>query len=374
MSTNMKTIWAAYPHTEAKIAILSAYLRSYLAILGSSQRGEILYIDGFAGPGSYTNLTQGSPLKAVTSAHQTRSMLGERWKAGVLHMAFIEADKKRFNHLCSKLEPFRNNSQIKIYTYHSLFVEGLKRIRQEVPDPFNKRNPLLVFIDPFGATGAPFEVVAELLHSPCSEILLNLDADGITRILQAGKAANHETNLDQIFGSPSWREVLQGRLSQDEMAARILKFYKQNLLSLPNVDYVFPFEMRSTSQTLNYYLVFASQHYRGLEKMKEAMKSIDQDGSYRFCDAHIGQPMLFRFDAPEDFAFRLYSEFSGKRASYEAVRRYTLNETPFILPSKMLGILEKGNYIDNVEYKGPRRRGAFAPEKTKSVTFRPEVV
>jgi hypothetical protein len=39
--------------------------------------------------------------------------------------------------------------------------------------------------------------------------------------------------------------------------------------------------MRSSDDLLNYYLPFASQEKLGLQKMKEAMKSIDQDG--RFC-------------------------------------------------------------------------------------------
>jgi len=50
------TIWKAEPHTIAKIEILQEYLKAWFSIMGTNRYGhgqDILYIDGFAGPGEY---------------------------------------------------------------------------------------------------------------------------------------------------------------------------------------------------------------------------------------------------------------------------------------------------------------------------------
>jgi three-Cys-motif partner protein len=50
----LPTIWNAPPHTIAKIEMLRAYLVAWFQILGRSRPGQdLLYVDGFAGPGEY---------------------------------------------------------------------------------------------------------------------------------------------------------------------------------------------------------------------------------------------------------------------------------------------------------------------------------
>ena len=74
--------WKAEPHTLAKIEMLMAYLHAYFPILGTSKRGQpFLYVDGFAGPGEYTNSPTGSPLAALAAATGAMSQLGPRWTA-----------------------------------------------------------------------------------------------------------------------------------------------------------------------------------------------------------------------------------------------------------------------------------------------------
>lgn len=371
------TIWPAAPHTLAKIEILSNYLIRYMQILGRSRRGQtLLYIDGFAGPDEYTNAPNGSPTAALSAVSEAISLAGSDWLAGSMQCVFIEERKDRYEHLRTRLAGFPSSPRIAVHSYNSTFVEGLRLVQQEVPVPFQTNSPLFVFIDPFGATGAPFQSVASILASPCSEVLINFDADGIGRIFQAQESVGHETLLNKIYGDDSWRHVLKTHYSLSRLCEEALALYKQKLRSLPNVKYAFPFEMRSDTDFLNYYLLFASQHPLGLEKMKEAMKKIDQDGSYRFSDASIGQTATFRFDDPMQFSPQLYNQFQGQQVLYAEIRDYTLNETPFSNPSKMLSVLDKQDLISNVDYTGgnytgKRRKGDFAETKTISVTFSP---
>ena len=66
MSHKKDTLWAAPPHTVAKITMLRKYLRVWFEILGRRANGrDVWYIDGFAGPGEYTDYPDGSPIAAI---------------------------------------------------------------------------------------------------------------------------------------------------------------------------------------------------------------------------------------------------------------------------------------------------------------------
>ena len=370
MSKKHGTTWKAEPHTLAKIAMLKAYLHAYFPILGRSKRSRpFLYVDGFAGPGEYTNSPMGSPIAALEAAKAAISQLGQAWSAGGITCAFIEPDPARCQHLRGRIEALDANPKLTIKVIEKSFVDGMAQIRQDVPGPFKSDDPLFVFIDPFGATGVPFNVVSEILASRCSEVLINLDADGIARIFCAEDNRNREEQLTATFGDGTWRSALKPGEQFATLCLRVLELYKAKLRSLPGVQYVYAFEMRGVKDTLNYYLVFASHNPLGLTKMKEAMKTIDQSGSYCFSDGRVGQDMLFRFDDEDRFAVELQRNFVGQTATYRELDDFALNETPFVNPKGMLRVLDaKGALV--VNSRNPkRRRGDFNEETLVSVTF-----
>jgi three-Cys-motif partner protein len=163
----LPTVWNAPPHTIAKIEMLRAYLVAWFQILGRSRRGqELLYVDGFAGPGEYSNYSVGSPVAALSAAKEALDVTGSDWIAGKIHCAFIEADKARYDHLQQKIESFETGRRIETHGYCEEFTHGLRRLVNDVPRPFTAQHPLFVFIDPFGATGVPLGTVKQLLASP----------------------------------------------------------------------------------------------------------------------------------------------------------------------------------------------------------------
>jgi hypothetical protein len=364
------TIWKAEPHTIAKITILEQYLLRWCLVLGREVYGrDLLYVDGFAGPGCYTNHPTGSPIAALRAASEAIAKLGNAWRAGQVHCVFVENDRNRIEHLDEYVEPFRSHPRLKIHLRQSKFTDGIKFLQDTMPQFFRGSAPLFVFIDPFGPTGAPFSVVADILRSPRSEVLVNFDADGLGRILLAGARAKHEEILTEVFGDDSWRSALSEPGSPKQIHRKALELYIARLRSIPGVRYTFSFEMSKKAPTLEYYLVFASQHPRGLEKMKEAMKSVDQTGAYQFSGAHVHSPRLFRFDHDEDFAPMLYRQFAGQTVSYAAVRDFTLNETPFLTPKRMLKILEQQGCLEVASNNPKRKRGTFNEATIESLTF-----
>lgn len=171
-------------------------------------RQNLWYIDGFAGPGEYTNSPTGSPVAAITSASKAVQSVGGQWKAGGIHCVFIEDNPERFSHLKNKLGATVTHQKIHTHFFNSTFVDGLSALRKQAHNPFSPPSPLFAFVDPFGATGVPFANIKDLLSRESSEVLINFDSDGIGRIFRAEEAANHEDILYDIFGDDSWKTEL----------------------------------------------------------------------------------------------------------------------------------------------------------------------
>lgn len=209
-------IWRADPHTIAKIKLLQAYLKAWFSILGTTRRGEhLLYVDGFAGPGEYTNYPSGSPLAAIEAANSALETHRDKWIAGSVNCAFIESEAKRAQHLQRKIGQTAVHRKTRTFVYNATFIDGMVRVKQAVPGPFEQGHPVFVFIDPFGATGVPFSTVRDILSLRTAEVLINLDADGIDRILNAGESANADAHLTSLFGDDVWRKELNKYANQE---------------------------------------------------------------------------------------------------------------------------------------------------------------
>lgn len=365
------TLWEAAPHTIAKIRILEAYLVAWFQILGTSKyrSGQgLVYIDGFAGPGKYRNFSKGSPVAALVAAKTALSRSSDRWRADKIHCCFIEERPTRAEFLQSQVEPFLGDKQIVVIPLTDTFTNGLIRLRTNYSYLFNRQWPLFAFIDPCGATGVPLSDISSLLMNQTAEVLLNFDADGIGRIYKAGGRANHEALLNEIYSDSSWKSRFENIGSFDSLCREALELYKEKLQRM-GVKYVFPFEMRTKANTINYFLLFASRHQLGLVKMKEAMKRVDQSGEYCFSDARIGQGGLFRFDDPKPYAEEMIHRFAGLSVKYSDLLDFALLQSPFIHPKSMLKILEEQDNIQ-ITSNGERKRGTFNEWKIVSVKFK----
>jgi hypothetical protein len=93
------TIWDLEPHTAAKHEILRRYIQAWAPILSQANFPHLVFVDGFAGPGRYSEGEEGSPVIALKAViDQPRPI-----KAKV-NFHFIELDEKRADHLTSEIE------------------------------------------------------------------------------------------------------------------------------------------------------------------------------------------------------------------------------------------------------------------------------
>jgi three-Cys-motif partner protein len=201
MSAKKPIIWRAEPHTIAKIDMLQSYLYPWFTMLGRGfNRRNLWYIDGFAGPGEYTNYEHGSPLAALAAAAAAIDDAGAKWNAGDIHCVFMDDEPGRIDHLSGKLAKLPRHPRVHWHLFSGRFSEGLVWLKAKSKNPFNSGEPVFAFIDPFGPRGLSFAAVRDLLSRPACEVLINLDSDGISRIYRAGDDANYRTLLNDVFG------------------------------------------------------------------------------------------------------------------------------------------------------------------------------
>jgi three-Cys-motif partner protein len=355
-------LWEAPPHTLAKLEIIGRYLDVWFKIMSSNPHNRrLVYIDGFAGPGRYTNSEKSSPLVALQAAKAAVNWNSSTANAVEYSFLFVEKKPDFAENLREVVKNESHPQNLKWSVEQGSFEDKVGGLLANLKAQGKQLAPTFAFIDPFGATGLPFNVIAEILSYKSCEVLLNLDSDGIGRLVTAQSFEKNQTHLDTLFGDTAWRAELNPTVPMQKLSAQVLALYKRRLKTV--AKYVFAFAMNSKVAHLNYHLVFASQHPLGLEKMKEAMKAVDQTGNYSFSDDTVGQELLrFDFDAPKIWADRMRHSLAGKWRPYADFRDYALNETPFMNPKSMLRELETQGVLD-LEATPERKKGSFPEDK-----------
>jgi three-Cys-motif partner protein len=88
-------LWEASPHTLAKLEIIERYLFLWFTIVGSNPKNRrLIYIDGFAGPGKYTNTNKSSPLLAMQSAREALNRPRANLQKTKFCFFFVEKNSK----------------------------------------------------------------------------------------------------------------------------------------------------------------------------------------------------------------------------------------------------------------------------------------
>lgn len=319
MAAPKTTTWKMEPHTAAKHAILRRYLQAWLPILGRTPFSDIVYLDAFAGPGTYDGGEDGSPLIALKA-----------WKAqtavprAVTHFHFVELDRKRAVHLRALIESEIGapGGKLRWAVHNGTFEACYPTIKQSLP----QRSPIFAFIDPFGWTGLPMSIVQDILGRPSSEVMVNFIYEEINRFLDH---PDQVANFDDLFGTSEWREIVSqsGRSRNDALRS----LYGRQLTSSARARYVRSFEMRNRSNATDYHLFFATGHPLGLKKMKEAMWKVDEGGAFSFSDATDQNQLVLLGHEPDEAGLErlLMSRFSGQVVSIEQVEEFVLAETAF---------------------------------------------
>jgi three-Cys-motif partner protein len=359
MAAPKTVIWDLEPHTRAKHAILRRYLDAWLPILSQGRFPKILYIDGFAGPGVYSQGEDGSPIIALKAA-----LAGRIPPETQLRFFFVEKERARAESLQQLVEALKlpRNYRVKLEPGIT-FEEGFGRLLQLLD---GKLPPTFAFIDPFG-WAVPFEIVKTILAAPNCEVLVNFMYEEINRFL-AHPVEEQQANFDRFFGTPDWREC--NAIKEPRARARFLHdLYMRQLKNVAGARYVRSFQMRNDRDVIDYYLFYATNSLRGLSKMKDAMWKVDESGEFRFSDAtDPSQLVMFEKEPPTERVRAVVAEhFAGKNVTVAQVKEWVVGETAFreAHVKGALKALEMGDPPGLQVFGAPpsRRRGTYADEE-----------
>ena len=91
--------------------------------------------------------------------------------------------------------------------------------------------------------------------------------------------SKHAT-VDNLYGGPRWQPALD--MERDNRKNFLIREYGQALLEAG--WRTTNFEMINNNNQPQYYLFFGAKHPRGMEVMKQAMRSVSPDGLFRYSD------------------------------------------------------------------------------------------
>ena len=366
MSDTLPTIWEGSAHTFAKHRILETYLKAWMPImsrqsykLGISD-AELLFVDGFAGPGRYTRGELGSPILAI------ESVLEHSHDFPIpISFLFIEKEPKRHATLLNVVKQYMETKgksrRIKDITIKQGDCETiLTKVLDNYEQTIRKIGPAFFFLDQFGFSNVPMKLIKRIMSQPLCEVFSYLNWDHMNRFL------DDETkwaSLDKTFGGPEWRLALE--LEPNKRSVFMLKTYRTALEEKSDSKYIWHFAMCDTGDKLLYWLFFCTKNLKGLEEMKRAMCRADPGRRFRFSDKD-DPTQLNLFDSYQDemLAQDLAAILQGKILTVSKVKEFVLAETPSYIYKAALKILEERELLEVRNAPPKRRKGTFPDEYT----------
>jgi hypothetical protein len=139
-----------------------------------------------------------------------------------------------------------------------------------------------------------------------------------------------EENMNLLFGNAKWKNLINLKGKERQTALRDL--YIDNLLDTGAAKYVWPFRVcQDDKRTTLYYLIYATNNFKGLDIMKSIMFKQNEHFAYLGPDEHAyqfskSQLKLLDFDVEnlKNYLLRIYKNVSR---TYEQIKEETYMDT-----------------------------------------------
>ncbi len=326
----------------------------------SRWNGRIVFLDGFAGRGRYNDGSEGSPLIAL------RHLLDHQYFPRMRHREFvfyfIEADSENAASLRSEIDTFKAArapwpENVKEHVVNDKFDRTASAMLAQLREQKRNLAPTFAFIDPFGYSGLPMDLIADLLSYPRTELFVNFMIGNVQRFIRRD---GQEQAMRSLFGVDVHR-ILNGYNGQADRVQYLRNVYKQQLHERARFDYVQSFGMINNTGNISYYLFHGTRHHQGVKLMKDAMWKIDPGGGFKFSDLLADQNVLF---TPEPDLGPLQAEilryFAGRSGVHvEELEWHALVYTPY-RKTHVRPVLKKLEAKNSIRVNRPPGKSQFA--------------
>ncbi|WP_421122002.1 three-Cys-motif partner protein TcmP [Aquihabitans daechungensis] len=317
MAAPTGVLWERDPHTEAKHTLLRRYLSAWFPIMARKFRSEgITFLDGFAGPGEYTNSAESSPTIALRQA-----LRDDVVQCGSdTRLVFIEEQKGRAEHLRALLDArFPQAQRPRRCTTEVVHGKCGNHYSSSIDKLGGWRGPIFANLDGWGAD-TDYEIVERIAKQQSSEVLVTFQDQFFIRF-----AAGEQESGERVFGHSRWRQVDQ--LPTNEKQPFLLALYRQGLHDA-GFTHVLTFEMVD-ERGHSLHLFFGTTSVVAVEKFKEGLWEVDGFAGQRFRDPRDPNQLTFDILEPDftPLANIVMDLLQERERTMEELCQYALLET-----------------------------------------------
>jgi three-Cys-motif partner protein len=317
MAVPTDVLWERDLHTAAKHTLLRRYLSAWFPIMAKQFRLDgITFLDGFAGPGEYTNSEESSPTIAMVQA-----MRNEVVRFGVeTRLVFIENDRRRAEHLDGLLDrrfPLSGRPAGMVSRVHQGKCADL--YEKAIVEVGGWNGPVFANLDGWGADTS-YSIVRRIAQQKSSEVLVTFQDQFFIRFADGEQEAG-----ERVFGDSDWRRVDQ--LATPQKKPFLLDLYRQRLHDA-GFAHVLTFEMID-EKGHSLHLFFGTTSEVAVEKFKDGLWEVDGVTGQRFRDPRDPNQMSFDILEPDftPLAKAIIGLLSDGDRSMAELCRYALLET-----------------------------------------------
>lgn len=272
------------PPAVLKHALLDKYLSPFVGKVGSTSiAGRVAFVDGFAGPGRYADLQEGSGALALRKANELAHIGGGR----ALECHFVEQDPATAARLASVVTEEARGATATVRS--GCLADALPEVLDAV-----EGLPCLFYLDPCGLL-PPFSTLEAILErrargGAATELLVNFSAVSLRRIggHLTSDAAIPATldRMDHVCGGDWWRQTWLDHLPDTGASEEaVVEAYMSKIAGAMH-GAAWSIDVKQKVQHKpKYYLVFGTRHKDGFTAFGEtASKALEE---WRRCLAEL---------------------------------------------------------------------------------------
>ncbi|WP_119727092.1 three-Cys-motif partner protein TcmP [Thermomonospora amylolytica] len=326
----MDLLWKLEPATAAKHRLYRRYLDAWWPILLQRRKdghlpSRVTYVDAFAGPGEYVDGEDGSPVIALDRLLNHAAVERMHLSRDRVCLIFIEANRARYEHLRAlivrKFGPLEH-LPVRVEVRHGVASDCIEILGE--CDAWG--SPILAIFDSWGNVNVPLSTVSRIARNRSSEVITTFGPNWFSRRREIDQGA-----FDSVFGGRQYWEEADRDSRPDERWRRWLSTYR-DAMGRAGFEYRLHFQVvPRTGQPL--YLVYGTNHEKGVEVMKDAMWDVDSSDGMSFRDPRTrgapapGQTYLWGADSLPELHELVTQRLDEGPLTLEALQRWLLLET-----------------------------------------------
>jgi three-Cys-motif partner protein len=242
-------------------------LRSYLQALAFKVLtfSDITYIDGFSGPWkTHTqDFSDSSFMIAISVLRDAQQkILAQKKIHRRIRCFFSENDPDAFTQLEQAVAPFHKAPDgFEVKTFRGKFEDAVGEIRS-----FSGSSFPLIFIDPTGWTGYPFNKIKPLFGPGKCEVLINFMYEFINRFAYSDDE-EIAASMAPILGGPGWPARLDPNLPR---GLAVEKLFRETLKSAGNFKFVVSTKIdKATADRPHFFIAYGTKSADGLKAFRQ---------------------------------------------------------------------------------------------------------